>query len=111
MVFLLNGMVPPGSFQATCVSGAPTGPNGVLHGQQKQNHAQEKSRDTSKANTSAVALGTKPRAIKQDILRGAANLGAFMQYIYRVHTCALYEIAKHTLVDGVCLIVFVNGGY
>ena len=39
---MFNGMVPPGRFQATCVSGAPPGPNGVLQGRQKQNEAQEK---------------------------------------------------------------------
>ena len=42
MVFVFKGMVPPGLFQATCVSGAPPGPNRVLQGQQKQNEAQEK---------------------------------------------------------------------
>ena len=39
---MFKGMVPPGLFQATCVSGAPPGPNRVLQGQQKQNEAQEK---------------------------------------------------------------------
>ena len=39
---MFKGMVPPGLFQATCVSGAPAGPNRVLQGQQKQNEAQEK---------------------------------------------------------------------
>ena len=53
-------MVPPGRFQATCVSGAPLGPDRVLQGQQKQNQAQEKSPDRATANTSAMALGTKP---------------------------------------------------
>ena len=42
MVFVFKGMVPAGLFQATCVSGAPRGPNRVLQGQQKQNEAQEK---------------------------------------------------------------------
>ena len=60
MVFLVQGMVPPGRFQATCVSGAPPGPDHVLQGQQKQNQAQEKSPDRAMANTSAMALGTKP---------------------------------------------------
>ena len=32
---MFKGMVPPGRFQATCVSGAPPGPNRVL---QCQNH-------------------------------------------------------------------------
>ena len=39
---MFKGMVPPGRFQATCVSGTPPGPNRVLQGQQKQNEAQEK---------------------------------------------------------------------
>ena len=39
---MFKGMVPPGLFQATCVSGAPPGPNRVLQGQHKQNEAQEK---------------------------------------------------------------------
>ena len=39
---MFKGMVPLGRFQATCVSGAPPGPNRVLQGQQKQNEAQEK---------------------------------------------------------------------
>ena len=39
---MFKGMVPPGLFQATCVSGAPPGPNRVLQGQRKQNEAQEK---------------------------------------------------------------------
>ena len=39
---MFKGMVPPGLFQATCVSGAPPGPNRVLQGQQKQNEAHEK---------------------------------------------------------------------
>ena len=34
--------MPPGRFHATCVSGAPPGPNRVLQGQQKQNEAKEK---------------------------------------------------------------------
>ena len=33
---MFKGMVPPGLFQATCVSGAPSGPNRVLQGQQKK---------------------------------------------------------------------------
>ena len=62
MVFLFKGMVPHGRFQATCVSvsGAPPGPDRVLQGQQKQNQAQEKSPNRAVANTSALALGTKP---------------------------------------------------
>ena len=106
MVFLFKGMVPPRRFQATCVSGAPPGPNHVLQGQQKPNQAQEKSPDGAMANTSAVALGTKPGAIKQDIPRGAANVGAFISYIYGVHT---HVIAKHTLVDEVRLFIFIGG--
>ena len=39
---MFKGMVHPGRFQATCVCGAPPGPNRVLQGQQKQNEAQEK---------------------------------------------------------------------
>ena len=39
---MFKGMVPPGRFKATCVSGAPPRPNRVLQGQQKQNEAQEK---------------------------------------------------------------------
>ena len=39
---MFTGMVPPGLFQATCVSGAPPGPNRVLQGQQKEDEAQEK---------------------------------------------------------------------
>ena len=42
VVFVFKVMVPYGRFQATCVSGAPPGPNRVLQGQQKQNEAQEK---------------------------------------------------------------------
>ena len=78
---MFKGMVPPGLFQATCVSGAPPGQHRVLQGQQKQNQAHEKSPNTAMANTSAVALGTKPEAIEQDIPRGAANVGAFISYI------------------------------
>ena len=39
---MFKGMVPPGLFQASCVSGAPPGPNRVLQGQQRQNEAQPK---------------------------------------------------------------------
>ena len=39
---MFKGMVPPGLFQAICVSGAPPRPNRVLQGQQKKNEAQEK---------------------------------------------------------------------
>ena len=39
---MFKGMVPPGRFQAACVSGGPPGPNRVLQDQQKQNQAQEK---------------------------------------------------------------------
>ena len=60
MVFLFKDMVPPRQFQATCVSGAPAGPDRVLQGQQKQNQAQEKSPDRAMPNTSAMALRTKP---------------------------------------------------
>ena len=56
-----------------------------------------------------MAMGTEPGAIKEDIPRGAANVGAFISYIYGAHTCALYEIAKHTLVDEVRLFIFVAG--
>ena len=69
---MFQGMVPPGLFQATCVSGAPPGPNRVLQGQQKQNEAQEKKE-------------------------------------VHTHTCALYEVAKHALVDEVRLLIFVCG--
>ena len=33
---MFKGMVPPGLFQATCVSGAPPGPNRVLQGQKNK---------------------------------------------------------------------------
>ena len=88
--------MPPSRFKATCVSGAPPGPNRVLPGQQKQNEAQEKSPGRAMANTSAVALGTKSGAIKQDIPRGAANVGAFISYIYEVHTHVLYMKSQNT---------------
>ena len=90
MVLFFKGMVLPGRLQATCVSGAPPGPNRVLQGQQKQNQAQEKSPERAMANTSTVALGTKPGAIKQDIPRGAANVGASISYIHGVHTPVLH---------------------
>ena len=39
---MFKGVVPPGRFQATWVSGAPPGPNRVLQVQQNQNEPQEK---------------------------------------------------------------------
>ena len=60
MVFLFKGMLPPGRFGATCVSGAPPGPDHVLQGQQKQNQAQERNPDRALANTSVMVLGIKP---------------------------------------------------
>ena len=49
------------------------------------------------ANTSTVALGTKPALV-------------LSYHIYTsAHMCALYEVAKHMLLDEVCLFVFVGG--
>ena len=53
---MFKGMVPPGLFQATCVSGAPPGPNRVLQGQQKQNEAQEKKELLSKAFWETISM-------------------------------------------------------
>ena len=38
------------------------------------------------ANTSALALGTKPGAIKEDIPEGAAKIGAFMNIYPLIYT-------------------------
>ena len=95
MVFLFHSMVPPGRFEAACVSGAPPRPNRVLQGQQKQNQAQEKSLDKAMANTSAVTLGT--------------TLVLLYHMYTGAHMCALYEVAKHTLVDQVRHFFFVGG--
>ena len=86
---MFKGMVPPGLFQATCVSGAPTGPNRVLQGQRKENEGQE----------------------KKELLYHIYIYIYIYIYIHirGAHTCALYEVAKHALVDEVRLLIFVCG--
>ena len=67
---MFNRMVPPGLFQATCVSCAPPGPNCVLQGQEKCNEAHE-----------------KKELLYHEYIH---------TYIYEVHTRVLYVKSQNT---------------